>query len=51
MIEDAVAGVAAAKAAGARCLALTTSFSPDQLTAADWVTASLAEVPDQALTW
>jgi HAD superfamily hydrolase (TIGR01509 family) len=45
VVEDAVAGVAAAKAAGARCLALTTSFPADQLTAADWVVPDLAHVP------
>lgn len=45
VVEDAVAGVAAAKAAGARCLALTTSFPADQLTAADWIVADLAHVP------
>src|SRR5207237_10458640 len=31
VIEDAVAGVAAAKAAGTRCLALMTSFDAEQL--------------------
>jgi HAD superfamily hydrolase (TIGR01509 family) len=45
VVEDAVAGVAAAKAAGARCLALTTSFPADRLTAADWVVPDLAHVP------
>jgi HAD superfamily hydrolase (TIGR01509 family) len=45
VVEDAVAGVAAAKAAGARCLALTTSFPAERLTAADWVVPDLAHVP------
>lgn len=45
IVEDAVAGVAAAKAAGARCLALTTSFPADRLRAADWIAADLAHVP------
>jgi HAD superfamily hydrolase (TIGR01509 family) len=45
VVEDAVAGVAAAKAAGARCLALTTSFPADKLTAADWIASNLAHVP------
>lgn len=45
VVEDAVAGVAAAKAAGARCLALTTSFPADRLTAADWIAPNLAHVP------
>ncbi len=51
VVEDAVAGVAAAKAAGARCLAVTTSFAAEQLTAADWITACLSNVPPQALAW
>ena len=51
VIEDAVAGVAAAKAAGCRCLAVTTSFGPDALTGADWITAGLDRVPDEALDW
>jgi HAD superfamily hydrolase (TIGR01509 family) len=36
-IEDAPNGVRAAKAAGMRCLAITTSVSRAELTAADWV--------------
>jgi beta-phosphoglucomutase len=51
VIEDAVSGVAAAKAAGARCLAVTTSFPPEKLSEADWVVASLASVPPEALAW
>lgn len=51
VIEDAVAGVAAAKAAGSRCLALTTSFAPSQLSAADWIAPDLSKVPDEVLDW
>ncbi len=53
VIEDAVSGVTAAKAAGSRSLGLTTSFAPDQLLAAgaDWTASSLAETPSQALSW
>jgi HAD superfamily hydrolase (TIGR01509 family) len=51
VVEDAVAGVAAAKAAGARCLALTTSFPPDKLAEADWIAADLAHAPAEALDW
>jgi HAD superfamily hydrolase (TIGR01509 family) len=51
VVEDAVNGVAAARAAGARCLALTTSFSPDELAGADWFAPSLAEAPDEATSW
>lgn len=42
VVEDAVSGVAAAKAAGARCLALTTSFSAQQLAGADFFAADLS---------
>lgn len=51
VVEDAVNGVAAAKAAGARCLALTTSFSREQLAGADWFAPNLAKAPPQALDW
>ncbi|MBN2513513.1 MAG: HAD-IA family hydrolase [Sedimentisphaerales bacterium] len=46
VVEDAVSGVAAAKAAGAACLALTTSFTRRQLQGADFFAPCLAEVPD-----
>jgi beta-phosphoglucomutase len=51
VVEDAVNGVAAAKAAGSRCLALTTSFAAGELRAADWIAADLAHVPRAALSW
>ncbi len=53
VIEDAVAGVAAAKAAGSRCLAVTTSFPAEQLAevGADWIVPNLAEAPPEALDW
>jgi len=53
VIEDAVSGVAAAKAAGARCLGITTSFSADRLTAAgaDWTAADLATATEVVLDW
>lgn len=51
VVEDAIAGVAAARAAGCRCLAVTTCFAPDQLAEADWVAADLADVPETALAW
>ncbi len=49
--EDAVSGVKAAKAAGCKCLALTTSFSPDDLDGADWITDNLGTAPDECLEW
>lgn len=44
VVEDAVNGVAAAKAAGMRCLGLTTSFTPTQLAGADWIAPDLAAI-------
>jgi beta-phosphoglucomutase len=41
VIEDAIAGIAAARAAGMRCLAVTTSYPAAALTEADRVVATL----------
>jgi len=51
VVEDAPNGIVAGKAAGARCLGLTTSFSAEQLLAAgaDWTAPHLARVPDEVL--
>jgi beta-phosphoglucomutase len=51
VVEDAVAGVAAAKAAGMRCLGLTTTFQAEQLAQADWTAPDLAHVPDGPIDW
>ena len=51
VIEDAVSGVAAGKAAGSRVLALTTSFSAEELSAADWIAASLSEAGEEIFNW
>ncbi|MEI8314994.1 MAG: HAD-IA family hydrolase [Verrucomicrobiota bacterium] len=47
VVEDAASGVQAAKAAGSRCLALTTSLDAATLRGlnADWVAVDLAHVP------
>ena len=47
VVEDAASGVQAAKAAGSRCLALTTSLAAERLRGlgADWVAGDLAQVP------
>ena len=49
VIEDAPNGVAAGKAAGSRCLGLTTSFDVATLTkaGADWIAPDLARVPPE----
>jgi HAD superfamily hydrolase (TIGR01509 family) len=44
VVEDAPNGVAAAKSAGMRCVAVAQTFSPDQLTAADVVRPNLLKV-------
>lgn len=47
VVEDAPAGVEAAKKSGAKCLALLTSFSADKLQAADWIVKDLSEYPEE----
>ncbi len=49
--EDAVSGVEAAKRAGCKCLALTTSFDRTQLSKADWFCHFLSDAPAEALNW
>jgi beta-phosphoglucomutase len=51
VIEDAVSGVAAAKQAGARCLAITSSFTPEQLAGADFFAENLENAPKEVLLW
>ena len=51
VVEDAVNGVGAARAAGARCLALTTSFPADLLGEADWIAPDLSAYPAECLEW
>lgn len=51
VVEDAVNGVQAARAAGMKCLALTTSFSAEDLKDADWIVPTLAEAPPAVLDW
>jgi len=51
VVEDAVNGVEAAKAAGAHVLGLTTSFTPAELHKADWTAPNLAFAPEEAISW
>lgn len=51
VVEDAVSGIDAAKAAGCRCLALETSFSAEMLGQADWICHTLADAMDEAIDW
>ena len=51
VVEDAVSGIEAGKAAGCRCLAVTSSFDAELLKGADWICDSLLNVPEEALNW
>lgn len=51
VVEDAVSGIRAGKSAGCRCLAVTTSFSREELSEADWICDSLEDVPEEAISW
>ncbi len=48
VVEDAPAGIEAAKRGGMACLAVTTSHPADRLGGADLVAGSLAELPEDA---
>jgi beta-phosphoglucomutase len=49
VIEDAIAGVQGARAAGMKCLAVSTSYPAERLRDADRVTSSLKEVSIESL--
>jgi HAD superfamily hydrolase (TIGR01509 family) len=51
VVEDAPNGIRAGKAAGARCLGITSSFSPETLrqNGADFIAPDLAHVPAEAV--
>jgi HAD superfamily hydrolase (TIGR01509 family) len=51
VVEDAVSGVTAAKSAGCRCLALTTTFNKKDLSEADWISGDLSDAPEECLEW
>ena len=51
VVEDAISGIKAGKNAGCRCLAVTTSFSMESLSEADWICNSLLDVPEEVLNW
>ena len=51
VVEDAISGVTAGKAAGSKCLALTTSFQAEKLKEADWICKDLSDVPNESLQW
>jgi beta-phosphoglucomutase family hydrolase len=49
VIEDAIAGIRAAKAAGMRCIAVANTFPREELQQADLVVNSLEEVDEETL--
>jgi HAD superfamily hydrolase (TIGR01509 family) len=51
VVEDAVSGIKSGKAAGCRCLAVTSSFDSEALKEADWICDSLLNVPEDVLNW
>jgi beta-phosphoglucomutase len=51
VVEDAISGMKAAKAAGCKCLAITSSFSEKEFGEADWVVKDLSEVPEACINW
>jgi beta-phosphoglucomutase len=51
VVEDAVSGIRAGKAAGARCLGITSSFDSSLLSEADWTCRTLLEAPESAIDW
>jgi beta-phosphoglucomutase-like phosphatase (HAD superfamily) len=51
VIEDAVSGIRAGKSAGCKCLGLTTSFTAEVLSEADWICGTLNDVPEEAINW
>ncbi len=51
VVEDAVNGIKAGKKAGAKVLALTTSFPEKDLQEADWIADNLANAPVDVLEW
>ncbi len=49
VVEDAISGVQSAKAAGMQCIAVTSSFSREELAQADIIVSSLEDVTVQML--
>lgn len=50
VIEDSPKGIAAAHAAGMKCLAISNSFSKEKLNDADWIVDSLAEIDPNSIS-
>jgi len=51
VVEDAINGEKAGKAAGCKVLAITGSFAAEEFLLADWKTADLASAPEDCIIW
>jgi beta-phosphoglucomutase len=51
VVEDAISGMKAARAAGSKCLAITSGFSAGDFSGADWIARDLSEAPEACLNW
>ncbi len=51
VVEDAVNGIEAGRKAGARTLALTTSFDSSFFSDADWIGEDLSKVGEEVISW
>jgi len=51
VVEDAISGEKAGKAAGCKVLAITGSFKVEEFLLADWITADLLTVTEDCLNW
>jgi beta-phosphoglucomutase-like phosphatase (HAD superfamily) len=51
VLEDAINGIKAAKAAGCKSIGIEGTFTKEELFMADWTAFDLTKVPEEALTW
>jgi HAD superfamily hydrolase (TIGR01509 family) len=51
VVEDAISGMQSAKAAGCKCLAITTSFHAEKFYEAEWNAPDLTQAPEECLLW
>jgi beta-phosphoglucomutase len=51
VVEDALSGMKAARAAGCRCLAITSTFRAEEFDQANWVVKDLSEAPEACINW
>ncbi len=51
VIEDSLSGLQAARDAGMRSIALSTTFPPEQLKLADWIIPDLSYMSEEYISW